>query len=70
MSKVLKNINILAGKADPIIKPDAEYPAWLFSLLEQSQKPKTEWTPEEQLSVKYLRIQNRQRIKAVALAKK
>ncbi|KAJ3003538.1 UNVERIFIED_CONTAM: hypothetical protein HDU68_005659, partial [Siphonaria sp. JEL0065] len=62
MSKVLKNINILAGKADPVIKPDAAYPAWLFMLLDQ--KPKTEWSPEEQLNVKYLRIQNRQRIKA------
>ncbi|KAJ3064904.1 hypothetical protein HDU98_011684 [Podochytrium sp. JEL0797] len=68
MSKVLKNINILAGKADPVLRPDAEYPAWLFALLEQ--KPKTVWAPEEQLSVQYLRIQNRQRIKAVALSKK
>ncbi|KAJ3284852.1 hypothetical protein HDU79_007818 [Rhizoclosmatium sp. JEL0117] len=68
MSKVLKNINIFVGKTDPVVKPDAAYPAWLFALLDS--KPKTEWAPEEQLSVKYLRIQNRQRIKAVALSKK
>ncbi|KAJ3209932.1 hypothetical protein HDU83_001514 [Entophlyctis luteolus] len=69
MSKVLKNINIFAGKADPVLKADSAYPTWLFSLLEKSAagpKPAEKYELHERLSVQYLRLQNRLRIKQVA----
>ncbi|KAI8622371.1 mitochondrial ribosomal protein L37-domain-containing protein [Chytriomyces sp. MP71] len=71
VGSVLKGINVFAGKPDPVVKPDALYPAWLFKLLEQTPRTLESMSaPEQKLSVQYLRIQNRERIKAVALSKK
>ncbi|KAJ3233432.1 hypothetical protein HDU81_002291 [Chytriomyces hyalinus] len=67
---VMKGLNIFAGKADPIIKHDAAYPSWLFDLLKDKPMSSQDLAPEQLLSVKYLRIQNRERIKTVALSKK
>ncbi|KAJ3413730.1 hypothetical protein HDV05_007633 [Chytridiales sp. JEL 0842] len=64
---VLKGINIFAGKPEIVAKPDAEYPDWLMKFLEPAQK---DFTLEQKLSAKYIRLENRAKIKAVALAKK
>ena len=61
---VLKGINIIKGGQDPVALADEEYPAWLWTL---TAPKKTEWTPEEQLSRKYLRMRSEQLIKMNAL---
>ncbi|KAJ3174778.1 39S ribosomal protein L37, mitochondrial [Geranomyces variabilis] len=64
---VLKGINILKDGKDPVAMADNQYPDWLWTLLEPK---KTEWTDEEKLSIKYLRTQTKEKIKANSLAKR
>ncbi|KAI8819046.1 mitochondrial ribosomal protein L37-domain-containing protein [Fimicolochytrium jonesii] len=64
---VMKGLNIFAGKADPVALPDNEYPAWVWRLLDP---PKKEWTEEEKLSMDYLRVVTKMKIKANSLAKR
>ncbi|KAJ3149585.1 39S ribosomal protein L37, mitochondrial [Geranomyces variabilis] len=64
---VLKGINILKDGKDPVAMADNQYPDWLWALLEPK---KTEWTDEEKLSIKYLRTQTKEKIKANSLAKR
>jgi large subunit ribosomal protein L54 len=63
---VLRGINIFAGKPDIVAKPDSEYPDFLMKLLDPPQK---EWPVEARLSAKYIRYENREKIKAVSMAK-
>ncbi|TPX64477.1 hypothetical protein SpCBS45565_g05872 [Spizellomyces sp. 'palustris'] len=64
---VLKGLNILKDGKDPVALADDAYPDWLWSLLDP---PKKDWTPEEQLSRKYLRKLTKEKIKANSIAKR
>ncbi|KAJ3330720.1 hypothetical protein HDU76_005031 [Blyttiomyces sp. JEL0837] len=62
---VLKGINIYAGKSDPVAKPDSEYPEWLFRILDNHNTDKNMvWPVEMQLQAKYVRLVNREKIRA------
>jgi large subunit ribosomal protein L54 len=74
---VLKGINIFSGKSDPIAKPDSEYPSWLWSLLDKAKEggslqemQNRNWTLQEQMSARYLRLTNRLKIRENALKSK
>ncbi|KAI9481455.1 MAG: mitochondrial ribosomal protein L37-domain-containing protein [Benjaminiella poitrasii] len=63
---VLKGIQYLKDKPDPIALDDSEYPAWLWDLLdEKKQKQKTSKPTNRQ----YHRKQNRDAIKAMNFMK-
>ncbi|KAI8929852.1 mitochondrial ribosomal protein L37-domain-containing protein [Entophlyctis helioformis] len=64
---VLKGINILKDGKDPVAMADAEYPAWLWTLLEPK---KLEWSAEEKMSIRYLRTLSGAKIQAFALSKR
>ncbi|KAJ3190290.1 hypothetical protein HDU85_000585 [Gaertneriomyces sp. JEL0708] len=64
---VMTGLNIMKNGKDPVALADDAYPDWLWSLLEPK---KSEWSPEEQLSQKYLRTVTKDKIKANSLAKR
>ncbi|KAL3899388.1 MAG: hypothetical protein SGCHY_002080 [Lobulomycetales sp.] len=64
---VLSGLGVYAGKPDPVALPDADYPVWLWSLLEPRKKS---WAPEERLSRDYMRSLNADKIQANALRKR
>ncbi|KAH6572883.1 hypothetical protein BSLG_002820 [Batrachochytrium salamandrivorans] len=64
---ILKGLNVLKDGHDPVAMADSAYPPWLWTLLDTKQ---TDWLPEDQLSIRYLRTITRGKIKANALAKK
>ncbi|KAJ3211600.1 hypothetical protein HDU67_004406 [Dinochytrium kinnereticum] len=68
---VMKGLNIFAGKPDVVAKADEAYPAWLWGLLDKSEKKNAADPPlEEQLRPEYIRLLNRRKIAAAALARK
>jgi large subunit ribosomal protein L54 len=54
---ILKGINVFQGKKDPVALDDAEYPDWLWKLLD-----KPEEQEHDKMSIKYLRKQSKEKI--------
>lgn len=67
-AKAVLGANILKEGADPAIRPDSEYPTWLFPLLNRPlplseldrRNPVTMSTPELQ---RFVKLDNRRRVK-------
>ncbi len=64
---VMKGLNVFVGKQDPVALPDSEYPEWLWSKLNP---PKRHFSPDEQISRAYIRLQGKQVIKKNAMMRK
>jgi large subunit ribosomal protein L54 len=64
---VFKNLNIYAGKQEPVAMRDDQYPTWLWEL---SQQKKTTFGEQDLFSREYLRYLSKRKIKANALKKK
>lgn len=64
---VLKGLNILNGKKDPVAMHNKDYPVWLWGLLEEK---KTEWSDQDKLSIQYLRSLSKKKIVTNSLNKK
>lgn len=51
---VLKGLSFTVGETDPVLKEDAEYPAWIFDYL----KPKEALEPLSKQAIKKANVNN------------
>ncbi|ODV88734.1 hypothetical protein CANCADRAFT_148366 [Tortispora caseinolytica NRRL Y-17796] len=66
---VMKGINLKKNGADPIAKPDNEYPDWLWTLLDpEAQKQRLAQDPEK-MARKEWRAKNRKNIRTANFLK-